>query len=154
MKKQKSAKSTKINASQNHSSSKNKSAKQIDNDVRIDKWLWAARFCKTRAIARELVQSGKVQYNKQRSKPSKVVELGATIQVPAGFDHKTVIVKEVHGQRRGAPQAQLMYEETEESIALREKNAAARRLSIFHSPRPESRPDKKQRRQIIRFKHQ
>jgi ribosome-associated heat shock protein Hsp15 len=154
MKKLKSANSSKKNANQSHSSSKNNGKKQDANDVRIDKWLWAARFCKTRAIARELVQSGKVQYNKQRSKPSKVVELGATIQIPAGFDYKTVIVKEVVGQRRGAPQAQLMYEETEESIALREKNAAARKLSIFHSPRPESRPDKKQRRQIIRFKHQ
>ena len=122
--------------------------------VRIDKWLWAARFCKTRSIARELVQSGKVQYNKQRSKASKVVELGALIQIPAGYDHKTVIVKEVSGQRRGAPIAELMYEETAESLALREKNAAARRLSIFHSPRPDSRPDKKQRRQIIQFKHQ
>jgi ribosome-associated heat shock protein Hsp15 len=122
--------------------------------VRIDKWLWAARFCKTRSIARDLVQSGKVQYNKQRSKASKVVELGALIQIPAGFDHKTVIVKEVSGQRRGAPIAELMYEETAESLALREKNAAARRLSIFHSPRPDSRPDKKQRRQIIQFKHQ
>ncbi|MFT5277300.1 MAG: ribosome-associated heat shock protein Hsp15 [Granulosicoccus sp.] len=121
--------------------------------VRIDKYQ-AARFCKTRSIARELVQSGKVQYNKQRSKASKVVELGALIQIPAGFDHKTVIVKEVSGQRRGAPIAELMYEETAESLALREKNAAARRLSIFHSPRPDSRPDKKQRRQIIQFKHQ
>ena len=124
------------------------------NDIRIDKWLWAARFCKTRSIARELVQSGKVQYNKQRSKPSKVVELGATIQVPAGFDLKTVVVKQISGQRRSAALAQLMYEETAESLALREKNSEARKLSIFHSPRPESRPDKKQRRQIIQFKHQ
>jgi ribosome-associated heat shock protein Hsp15 len=150
MKKQKSANSNKKNISNTHASAKELGA----NDVRIDKWLWAARFCKTRSIARELVQSGKVQYNKQRSKPSKVVELGATIQIPISYDHKTVIVKQVLGQRRGAPEAQLMYEETEDSIALREKNAAARRLSIFHSPRPESRPDKKQRRQIIRFKHQ
>jgi len=150
MKKQKSADTNKKNASR---SDLNKSDK-AENDVRIDKWLWAARFCKTRAIARELVQSGKVQYNKQRSKPSKVVELGAVVQIPAGFDQKTVIVKEVLGQRRSAQLAQLMYEETQESIALREKNAAARKLSIFHSPRPESRPDKKQRRQIIRFKHQ
>lgn len=150
MKKQKSANSNKKNAGNVKPGAKEHDA----DDVRIDKWLWAARFCKTRSIARELVQSGKVQYNKQRSKPSKVVELGATIQIPAGFDHKIVIVKQVLGQRRGAPQAQLMYEETEDSIALREKNAAARRLSIFHSPRPESRPDKKQRRQIIQFKHQ
>lgn len=150
MKKQKSANGNKKNKEQ----SKSGNANQGVNDVRIDKWLWAARFCKTRSIARELVQSGKVQYNKQRSKPSKVVELGATIQIPVGFDHKTVIVNEICGHRRAAQVAQLMYEETPESIALREKNAAARKLSIFHSPRPDGRPDKKQRRQIIQFKHQ
>ena len=144
MKKRKSAKS-------NQQSQQNAS-KEADNDIRLDKWLWAARFCKTRSIARELVQSGKVQYNQQRAKPSKVVELNAVIKVPAGFDSKTIIVKELAGQRKGAALAQLMYEETPESIAQREKNAAARKLSIFHSPRPDQRPDKKQRRQIIKFK--
>ncbi|MBF7074350.1 ribosome-associated heat shock protein Hsp15 [Glaciecola sp. MH2013] len=146
MKKQKSAKAQKKTG--------NTEKKTHIDEVRIDKWLWAARFCKTRAIARELVQSGKVQYNKQRSKPSKIVDLGAIIVVPAGFDQKTVVVKEVNGQRRAAAFAQLMYEETPESIALREKNLAARRLSVFHSPRPDNRPDKKQRRQIIKFKQQ
>jgi len=150
MKKQNSANTNKKNAAQ-YSLDK---AGQDPSNVRIDKWLWAARFCKTRAIARELVQSGKVQYNKQRSKSSKLVEVGATIQIPTGFDQKTVIVKEVIGQRRNAQLAQLLYEETIESIALREKNAVARKLSIFHSPRPDGRPDKKQRRQIIQFKHQ
>ncbi len=150
MKKQKSANTNKKNAGQNKAGK----AELDANDVRIDKWLWAARFCKTRAIARELVQSGKVQYNKQRCKPSKVVEVDAIIQVPAGFDQKTVVVKDVAGQRRSAQLAQLLYEETSESLALREKNAAARKLSIFHSPRPDGRPDKKQRRQIIQFKHQ
>jgi ribosome-associated heat shock protein Hsp15 len=150
MKKQNSANINKKNTSQHNSFA----ADQDANNVRIDKWLWAARFCKTRAIARELVQSGKVQYNKQRSKSSKLVELDAIIQIPVGFDLKTVVVKEVVGQRRSAPLAQLLYAETTESIALREKNAAARKLSIFHSPRPDGRPDKKQRRQIIQFKHQ
>jgi ribosome-associated heat shock protein Hsp15 len=150
MKKQNSANTNKKNTNQNNLVAAAKDA----NIVRIDKWLWAARFCKTRAIARELVQSGKVQYNKQRSKSSKLVELGATIQIPVGFDLKTVIVKEVIGQRRSAQLAQLLYAETIESMALREKNAAARKLSIFHSPRPDGRPDKKQRRQIIQFKHQ
>lgn len=150
MKKQNSASTNKKNASQSDIAKADQDAK----NVRIDKWLWAARFCKTRAIARELLQSGKVHYNKQRSKSSKLVELGAIIQIPAGFDQKTVIVKEVIGQRRSAQLAQLLYEETAESIALREKNAVARKLSIFHSPRPDGRPDKKQRRQIIQFKHQ
>lgn len=122
--------------------------------VRLDKWLWAARFCKTRALAREMIQAGKVHYNGQRSKPSKPVELGAVIRVPAGYDVKEVEVLQVSDQRKGAPIAQQMYSETPASLAQREKNAEARKLSAFHSPRPESRPDKKQRRQIIQFKNQ
>ncbi len=122
--------------------------------VRLDKWLWAARFCKTRTLARDLVQSGKVQYNNQRSKPSRLVELGAVVKVPQGFDIKEVVIKQLEENRRSAPLAQLMYEETPDSIAQREKNAEARKLSAFHSPKPDHRPDKKQRRQIIRFKQQ
>ena len=122
--------------------------------VRLDKWLWAARFYKTRSIARDAVQSGKVQYNGQRSKPGKIVELGANIKVPQGFDLKEVVVLQVKEQRLGAPLAQLMYEETLASETLRASNAEARRLSAFHSPKPDGRPDKKQRRQIIQFKHQ
>jgi ribosome-associated heat shock protein Hsp15 len=122
--------------------------------VRLDKWLWAARFYKTRSLARDAVQSGKVQYNGQRSKPSKVVELGASIKVPQGFDLKDVVVVQVKEQRQGAPLAQLMYQETQDSEKLRASNAEARKLSAFHSPKPDHRPDKKQRRQIIQFKHQ
>lgn len=121
--------------------------------VRLDKWLWAARFFKTRAIARDMVQGGKVQYNGQRTKPSKTVELGASIKVPQGFDFKEIIVKEIREKRVGAPLAQLMYQETEESQSRREENAAARKANAFHSPRPEQRPDKKQRREIIKLKH-
>ena len=122
--------------------------------VRLDKWLWAARFYKTRSIARDAVQSGKVEYNEQRSKAGKIVELGANIKVPQGFDLKEVVVLQVKEQRLGAPLAQLMYEETLASETLRASNVEARRLSAFHSPKPDGRPDKKQRRQIIQFKHQ
>ena len=122
--------------------------------VRLDKWLWAARFYKTRALAREAVQSGKVQYNGQRSKPGKVVELGANIKVPQGYDIKEVLVLQLKEQRQGAPLAQLMYAETQDSENLRARNAEARKLSAFHSPKPDNRPDKKQRRQIIQFKQQ
>ena len=122
--------------------------------VRLDKWLWAARFYKTRSIARDAVQSGKVQYNGQRSKPGKIVELGASIKIPQGFDLKDVVVLQIKEQRLGAPLAQLMYQETPTSETLRASNAEARRLSAFHSPKPDSRPDKKQRRQIIQFKQQ
>ena len=122
--------------------------------VRLDKWLWAARFYKTRSVARDAVQSGKVQYNGQRSKPGKVVELGASIKVPQGFDLKDVVVLQVKEQRLGAPLAQLMYQETLDSEKLRASNEEARKLSAFHSPKPDHRPDKKQRRQIIQFKQQ
>ena len=122
--------------------------------VRLDKWLWAARFYKTRSIARDAVQSGKVQYNGQRSKPGKIVELGASLKVPQGYDLKEVVVMQLKEQRQGAPLAQLMYQETQASETLRASNAEARKLSIFHSPRPDHRPDKKQRRQIIQFKQQ
>ena len=122
--------------------------------IRLDKWLWAARFYKTRSLARVAVQSGKVHYNGQRSKPGKIVELGASIKIPQGFDLKDVMVLQVKEQRLGAPLAQLMYEETQASEKLRASNAEARKLDAFHSPKPDHRPDKKQRRQIIQFKQQ
>lgn len=123
-----------------------------DSGVRLDKWLWAARFYKTRALAREMVQSGKVHYDGQRSKPSKVVQVGAIIKLRQGFDSKEVEVLELSEQRRGAPEAQLLYRETEDSLAKREENAEARKLNALYNPHPDGRPDKKQRRQLIRFK--
>lgn len=122
--------------------------------VRLDKWLWAARLFKTRSLARDAVNAGKVQYNGQRTKPSKVVELEAVVKVPAGFDHKELVICEVVEQRRSAQLVQGMYKETLASIALRERNAQARKLSAFHSPKPDTKPDKKQRRQIINLKQQ
>lgn len=130
------------------------SSDNVNAGVRIDKWLWAARFCKTRAIAREWIQAGKVQYNQQRTKPSKLVEVGGVVKIPLGYDEKIVTVLGVNERRQSAQIAQSLYEETLESIAQREKNQQARQLSAFHSPKPDHRPDKKQRRQIIKFKHQ
>ncbi len=123
-------------------------------NVRLDKWLWAARFFKTRAIARDMVQSGKVQYNGQRTKPGKHVELGAMIKVPAGWDNREIAVLGLSDKRLSAPLAQALYEETQESVKKREENQLARKVNAFHSPKPEHRPDKKQRRQIIKFKQQ
>ncbi len=99
-------------------------------------------------------KSGKVNITEKGIKLGKIVELGANIKVPQGFDLKEVVVLQVKEQRLGAPLAQLMYEETLASETLRASNAEARRLSAFHSPKPDGRPDKKQRRQIIQFKHQ
>lgn len=121
--------------------------------VRLDKWLWAARFYKTRSIARNMVDGGKVHYNGQRSKPSKAVELGAIITLRQRHEEKTVVIEKISDQRRGAPEAQTLYTETGDSLAKREENAARRKLHA-HSPSPDRRPDKKQRRDIIKFKHQ
>jgi len=120
--------------------------------VRLDKWLWAARFYKTRAIAREMIEGGKVQYNGQRSKPSKWVETGAQVQVRQGNDLRTVIVVSLSEHRRSAPEAQQLYQETAESITKRESIAQARKMNALTMPHPDRRPDKKERRDLIKFK--
>lgn len=127
--------------------------KTTNEAVRLDKWLWAARFYKTRSIARNMVDGGKVHYNGQRSKPSKIVELGAVITLRQGNEEKTVTIEKISAHRGGAPIAQTLYAETTESVAKREEFAAQRKLNA-HSPAPERRPDKKQRRDIIKFKTQ
>ena len=94
--------------------------KTSNEAVRLDKWLWAARFYKTRSIARNMVDGGKVHYNGQRSKPSKIVELGAVITLRQGNEEKTVTIEKISAHRGGAPIAQTLYEETTESLAKRE----------------------------------
>ena len=120
--------------------------------VRLDKWLWAARFFKTRALAKKAIEGGKVHYEGARSKPSRAVELGATLTIRQGWDEKTVKVRALSDQRRGAPEAQRLYEETEESIAKRLKIAEQRKAQQAGQVHQQSKPSKKQRRQIIQFK--
>lgn len=90
--------------------------------VRLDKWLWAARFYKTRALARN-DEGGKVHYNGQRSKPGKIVELDAMLTLRRGNDERTVRIIGITEQRRPASEAVNLYEETAESIEKREKMA-------------------------------
>lgn len=120
--------------------------------VRLDKWLWAARFYKTRALAREMIEGGKVHYNGQRSKPGKVVELQAELTLRQGNDERTVIITAIGDQRRPASEAQQMYAETAASIEKREKNALARKMNALTMPHPDRRPDKKERRDLLKFK--
>jgi ribosome-associated heat shock protein Hsp15 len=122
--------------------------------VRLDKWLWAARFFKTRALAKKAVEGGKVQYNGARAKTSKAVEVGALVRVPQGWDVLEVEVLALSDQRRGAPEARALYAETPESVARREREAEARRLTNQVMQHPLKRPDKKQRRKIQRFQRQ
>ncbi|MFZ4832543.1 ribosome-associated heat shock protein Hsp15 [Rouxiella sp. Mn2063] len=126
---------------------------QLDDSVRLDKWLWAARFYKTRAIAREMIEGGKVHYNGQRGKPSKQVEVNAEIKLRQGNDERTIVVLGLTGQRRGAEEAQQLYKETQASIDNREKVAQARKLNALTMPHPDRRPDKKERRNLIKFKY-
>ena len=132
---------------------KSLSTKQApDEQVRLDKWLWVARFYKTRSIAREMIDGGKVHYNGQRSKPGKIVELGAMIKLRQGNDERTIEVLEISSQRKGAPEAQLLYRETVEGLSQREKMAMARKMNALTMPHPDRRPDKKERRTLLKFK--
>ena len=129
-----------------------KSLETDDNKIRIDVWMWAARFYKTRSIARKAIQSGKVTYNGQKCKAGKFVDVGAVVLFKAGFDEKEVVIKVLSKIRGKAAIAQDLYEETKESLAQREKNQEAMKLRAFHSPRPDHKPDKKQRRELVRIK--
>ncbi|MCJ8302033.1 ribosome-associated heat shock protein Hsp15 [Shewanella sp.] len=122
------------------------------SSVRLDKWLWAARFYKTRAIAKEMINGGKVHYNGQRTKSSKMAELDAVIKLRQGYDEKEIVIKKLSEQRQKAIFAQTLYQETPDSIVKRETYAEARRLNVLNNPAPDHKPDKKQRRQLIRFK--
>ncbi|AWW33442.1 ribosome-associated heat shock protein Hsp15 [Mannheimia varigena] len=134
---------------------KNKHEKEANgNEVRLDKWLWAARFYKTRTIAKAMIEGGKVHYNGQRAKVSKAVEIGATIKLRQGNEEKEVEVLALSDQRRGAPEAQLLYQETEKSMKLREAMAFARKANALSMPHPDRRPNKKERRDLIKFKEQ
>lgn len=117
--------------------------------MRIDKWLWAARFFRTRSAAKEAIEGGKIHFQHDRVKVSKEVRVGMELTIRQGFEEKTVEIKALSAQRGGAPAAQLLYEETAPSIAKRELIAAHRKLSNL--ARPEHRPSKRDRRQIHRF---
>jgi len=116
-----------------------------NNEVRLDKWLWAARFYKTRSIAKAMIEGGKVHYNGQRAKVSKTVEVGAMIKLRQGSDEKEIEVIALSDQRRGAPEAQLLYQETAQSVKKREEMAWARKNNALSMPHPDRRKKKKVR---------
>jgi ribosome-associated heat shock protein Hsp15 len=125
-----------------------------DKKIRLDKWLWAARFYKTRSIARDMISGGKVHYNGQRAKASKIVELGAILTIRQGDVSKQVSIELLSDQRRGAPIAVTLYQETDESIKKREEYSILRKLSLQNAPHPDKKPNKKQRRELIQAKVQ
>ncbi|BBH30781.1 heat shock protein 15 [Pseudomonas sp. St290] len=121
-----------------------------DDKVRLDKWLWAARFYKTRALAKTAIESGKVHHRGERCKPGKEPRIGDEFVIRTGFDEKTVVVEALSIVRRGAPEAQALYRETEASIAKREAAAAQRKAGAL-GVSTDGKPSKKQRRDLFKF---
>jgi len=124
---------------------------ETNEPIRIDKWLWAARFFKTRSLAAAAVTGGKVAVNGARARPSRIIRRGDKLNIRRGAYEWTVVVKGLAKLRGPAPEAQLLYEETEESIRTREVASAQfkfERPPEFNAP---GRPSKKDRRAVLRF---
>lgn len=120
--------------------------------VRIDKWLWAARFFKTRSLAKTAIEGGKVHVNGQRTKPSKEIETGATLTIRKSWDEIEIHVLALSDKRGGATQAALLYTETKESQTKRETQAAQRKALGQNHTKPPSKPNSKQRRELQNVK--
>jgi len=117
--------------------------------IRLDKWLWACRFYKTRALAKAAIDGGKVHYQGNKPKVGRNVQIGETVKIRQGYDEKTLIVIALSERRQSATIAQSLYQETKDSIQKREQIANLRKMA---APTTRGKPDKKQRRQIHRFK--
>ncbi len=117
---------------------------------RLDKWLWAARFYKTRTLSQEAIDGGKVRYEGERAKPAKAVAVGARIELRQGFEELEIVVRALSDQRGSATLARQLYEETPASRIKRDNAAEQRRIqnASFQSVRP----DKKQRRLLDKLK--
>lgn len=123
----------------------------LDDKIRLDKWLWAARFFKTRALAKEAIEGGKVHCQGERCKPGKEPKIGDELSIRQGFDERRVKVEALSAVRRGAAEAQALYTETPDSVLKRESAAALRKAGALGMT-TDGRPSKKQRRQIEHFR--
>lgn len=121
---------------------------------RLDKWLWAARFFKTRVLAAEAIKGGKVQLRGNRVKPSRPVKLEDCFEVRRGYEFFEIVVTGLSARRGSAISAQGLYRETDASIEKRKLESEKRKLAALAQPSTTTRPTKKQRRQIHRFKEQ
>ena len=119
--------------------------------VRIDKWLWAARFFKTRSLATDAVGGGKVKLNGLPTKPARDVKVGDRLEIFNGDTHWTVVVQALSEKRGPAPEARLLYEETSDSIAAREAEQQRRRFAGEPAADRHGRPTKRDRRELNRF---
>ncbi len=121
--------------------------------LRLDKWLWCARFYKTRSIAAEALKTGKVMINGDRAKPSKIVEPGDMLNIRKGPYLYAITVLSIAKSRKSATDASLLYEESPESMKQRELLASQLKAEAAMYPSPKGRPSKKDRRSIIKFKN-
>ena len=122
--------------------------------LRVDKWLWAARFCKTRSIAKAAIEGGKVHLDGQRVKVSREITIGERLAIKQGWEEKEVIVKSLSEQRGPAPVAQMLYEETPESTQRREREAQARKAAGGAMARPVQKPGKHERKALEKLRKQ
>lgn len=122
-------------------------------DVRLDKWLWAARFYKTRSLARQMIDGGKVDYNGVKAKPSRTVEVGAIVKVLQGNVRKEVEILKISDVRGPATVAATLYKETEGSVKNREKQLEQIKMNALLAPHPEEKPNKKERRALLNIKY-
>ncbi|HEY8037519.1 MAG TPA: S4 domain-containing protein [Methylobacter sp.] len=122
--------------------------------IRLDKWLWAARFFKTRKLAAEAISGGKVHVNDQRAKPGKEIKIGAMLSISKDNYLWDITITGINSQRRSAKEAVLLYQETAESLAKREKQIIQNReqRELFDFSGKDHKPNKKERRLIHRFK--
>lgn len=120
-------------------------------DIRLDKWLFAARLYKTRSLATVAINGGKVHVNGERVKPSRDARIGDTISLTRGSDPMEITVRALSDKRGPAAEAQALYEETTASLNERAARAVLRKSRALKNPAPEKRPDKRSRRNIIRF---
>lgn len=124
------------------------SVQAVSDSIRIDKWLWAARFFKTRSMATDAVDSGKVRLNGDRVKPARSIKAGDTLQIDNGSTEWEVVVHGLADKRGSASIAQTLYSETEESIAKRQKKAEQGKFFREPSEAIKGRPTKRDRRQL------
>lgn len=120
--------------------------------VRIDKWLWAARFFKTRSLAKKQLEQGKVTVNQQKCKPSRNVSVGDVLRIKKNDMVWELTILELSERRGPATVAQTLYQESEQSIKQRESTAALKKMSFHSAPKPEHKPDKRQRRNLRNLK--
>ena len=128
-------------------------SEQGKSKVRIDKWLWAARFFKTRSLAKSAIEGGKVQLSGQKVKVSREVAAGDVLRIRQGWDEREVTVIATSEQRRAAPIAQTLYQETEASVERRTRAAEARKAAGTLA-KPSQRPGKHERKALERLRKQ